>query len=306
MCPTGIRRMSVTACAGLSIALATMSSRGAPAPLDAATADLQKDALRVLRAALQDGKGFEKVHAAEALLWSGHPEGVQEFFLGLDPVGRDASYRIGIWRVLYRTHVGDPAAQATYLTKIVGVLADPAAKDQGGAAETLGKLLYAERSKVVLDLAENATDDKRVSARWILANSGSEEDEARLAELLRSQKADDRFYTAYALRHLARVRPATLTLLQDLAAAEPVDGPVRHYVLGALYKHLPADQKEAVKQDLLKYAAGGTTELRYDACMSLAGAATADMVPVVSRLLGNTPVDERIGGAFVLLRLGQP
>jgi hypothetical protein len=269
---------------------------------------LQERALAVLRAALQEGKGFEKVHAAEALLWAGHPEGVQEFFLGLERAEPEASYRVGIWRVLYRTHVGDPAAQAAYLAKIVAVFSDPAAKDQGGAAETLGKLKYAERSQVVLDLAEQSTDDKRVSARWILANSGKEEDEMRLAELLSSTNPQDRFYTAYALRHLNPIRPATLARLQSLAAAEPADGEVRYYVLSALNTHLSAEQRGPVQADLLKYMGTGTTDQRYESCMGigLSSTATEDMVPVAEKLLDKVPTDERIGGAFVLLRLGQP
>ena len=93
---------------------------------------------------------------------------------------------------------------------------------------------------------------------------------------------------------------------QDLAAAEPVDGEVRCFALGTLYTHLPADQREAVKRELLKYAATGNTEQRYEACMALANWPTADMIPVVEKLLGNKPSDERVAAAYVLLRIGQP
>ena len=145
-----------------------------------------------------------------------------------------------------------------------------------------------------------------VSARWMLANSGKAEDEAYLAESLRSKDPKDRLFAAYAHPILPAIRPATLKTVRDLAAVEPADGEVRHYALGALYTHLPADQGESVKRELLKYVATGNTDQRYEACIALANWPTEDMVAVVEKLLDNQPSDERIGAAYVLLRMGRP
>jgi hypothetical protein len=273
---------------------------------NAALAQLQRKAASVLRTAMTESKSFEGIHAAEALLWSGQPTGIRERFLERDRVaGSESGYRIGVWRILYRSSAGNPAGQEKYLRKLVAVFEDPKAEDRGVAGETLGKLKYAARTKLVLDLAEHDTTELRVCARWILANGGNPEDESRLAELLQSADPDTRFYAAFTFRHFKAVRPATLESLRDLAAKEPRDGPVRCFVLGTLYTHLRSDQRGPVKNELLRYAADGTTDQRFQACMALANWPTEDMAPAMEKLLSNQPEDERIGGAYVLLRMGK-
>ncbi|MFA5810658.1 MAG: hypothetical protein WC935_10070 [Thermoleophilia bacterium] len=271
--------------------------------------ELQNKAISVLRTAMKEGAAFEKVHAAEALIWTGHPEGIEEYYREEDrTASSEFSYRIGIWRVLYRFNAGNPAGQQEYLARILAVFSDPKAQDQATAAETLGKLKYAgaDCTKLVLDLAEHGKDDLRVWARWILANSGKIEDEAHLAKFLCSKSPPDRANAAYAFRYCKTILPATLKAIEDLAATEPADGEVRYYVLGTLYTHLPADQRESAKRELLRYAVAGNTDQRYQACMALANWPTEDMIQVVEKLLGNKPVDERVGAAYVLLRMGQP
>jgi hypothetical protein len=108
------------------------------------------------------------------------------------------------------------------------------------------------------------------------------------------------------LRFLPTIRPATMKMLQDLAAAESAAGAVRPYPLGALYAHLPADKRAAVKRELLEYVATGNTDQRYESCMALANWPTADMAPAVSKLLDSKASDERVGAAYVLLRIGLP
>ena len=91
-----------------------------------------------------------------------------------------------------------------------------------------------------------------------------------------------------------------------MVAKESADGEVRHYVMGTLYTHLPADRREASKGELLQYVATGNTEQRYQACMALANWPTEDMVTEVEKLIDNKPSDERVGAAYVLLRMGRP
>jgi phosphotransacetylase len=91
-----------------------------------------------------------------------------------------------------------------------------------------------------------------------------------------------------------------------VAAAEPASGEVRYCVLGAIYTHSPADARAAVRQELLKFAAEGSTDQRFDVCMAMANAPTEDMVPTLEKLLDHKPADERTGAAYVLLRMGLP
>ena len=186
---------------------------------------LKEKAIAVLQTAMKESKDFEKVHAAEALIWTGHAEGVKEYYLDEDRTSSaKPRYRVGIWRTLYRLHAGKPGEQQEYLKRIVAVFSDPKAIDHNTAAETLGKLKYADRTQRVLELAKPNGGELAVSARWILANSGQADDEARLAECLGWKDPKDRAYAAYALRYLKAIRSATLKALEQLAAAEPADG----------------------------------------------------------------------------------
>ena len=292
--------------ASVFLVLASVCSFGADAKPSAVGPKIQDKAISVLRAAMKEGKAFEKVHAAEALIWTGHSEGIKEYFQEEDrTASSEFVYRIGIWRVLYRLNAGNSAGQKEYLAKILAVFSDPKVRDQITAGETLGKLKYADRTKLVTDLAKHGKGELRIWARWILVNSDRIQYESNLAEILRSKSPMDRVNAAYALRHCKTILPATLKMLVDLAAVETADGEVRYYILGALYTHLPADQREPVKRELLRYAATGNTDQRYQSCLALANWPTEDMIPVVEKLLGNKPVDERVGGAYVLLRMGQ-
>jgi hypothetical protein len=301
------RRVSRIALAGVVVAVNGACSSAGEAQPGTPDAALRQRAVAVLRKAMHEGHRFEKVHAAEALLWAGQPEGVRAYFLEQDrTAGADAMYRIGILRVLNRTSADDPAARKKSLDEILAVFSDDQAKARGTAAETLAKLNYAERTPAVFDQAERGKADLRVSARWILANSGRAEDEAQLAELLNSESVQDRFYSAYALRHFHALRPATLQALRDLVAKEPHDGESRCYVLGTLYTHLPPAERESAKKELLGYAASGNTDQRYQSCMALGNWPGADMAAVAEKLLDHGPVDERVGGSYLLLRIGGP
>jgi hypothetical protein len=298
----GWRALAVLAGVALALTAARFCAAGPLAP------ELQQKAISALQSAMRGSESFEKVHAAEALIWTGHAEGVKEYFLEQQRTACVPKYRVGIWRVLYRTSADNPAVQQKYLQKLLAVLADPKADDRDTVMETLGKLRYAGAGQLALlrDLAAHGKGGIAVAARWMLANSGKAEDEAYLAECLRWSDPKDRLYAAYAFRFLPTIRPTTLKMHQDLAAAEPADGEVRIYALGVLYTHLPADQREAVKRELLKYVATGNTDQRYEACIALANWPTADMIPVVEKLLDNKPSDERVGAAYVLLKIGRP
>jgi hypothetical protein len=263
-------------------------------------------AATTLRRLLDDGVALQRVHAAEALIWSGHCEGVRERFLELEgSVGGEPHYRVGVWRVLYRANNGNRKAQEEYLRKIAAVFADTQAEDRGTAAESLCKIGYAGRTPLVLEAAVRGKDDIRVSARWILAHSAGAEDEARLAELLYSGIPKDRYYAAYAFRHFAIIRPTTLTALRDLAEREPLGSEPRCHAIGSLYAHLPPKARDAVRDELLGYAVRGVNyDVRLGACLALARRPTPEMCPIMETLMVGPLTDQRIGAAYVLLRYG--
>lgn len=61
----------------------------------------EKKALIELNSTLEHKQKWIKIHAAEYLIWTGHPETVLKEFLKEEKVHSiDPQYRIGIWRVL--------------------------------------------------------------------------------------------------------------------------------------------------------------------------------------------------------------
>lgn len=307
--------MSQRGCEQVLLALAILLLASSVSPLcqadeqSLATTLMQRRAIAILRAAMTEGKDFEKVHAAEALIWSEHTEGIKDCFLEEDRIAScRPDYRLGIWRILCRVNANNLDERHEYLRKILAVLSDPKALDRGNAAETLAKLGYVDNGQTTLvsDLAKDSKADLRVWSRWILANSGRAEDEAYLAELMKSNTPKDRSYTAYAFRDFKTIRPTTLKVIQGCAATESFDSEARHYILGTLYTHLPAEKRESVKQELLRYVMEGNTDQRSQACMALANWPTEDMIPAAEKLLDSGELDERVGAAYLLLRMDQP
>ena len=213
----------------------------------------------MLRAAIREGKDFEKAHAAEALIWSGKPDGVREYFLEKIAPQGPSQCTASASRASHRANAGRPAEEEKYFQKIMAVFSDAKASDRGTAAETLAKLKYAGRTELVLDLAAHGKDDMRGSARWILANSGKTEDEAYLAEMLSSRNPQDCAYAAYAFRHFKTIRPTTLKALQALVA----EGSARRAVLRprhALYASAggPKEVRQAGAPEICNHREYGT------------------------------------------------
>ena len=274
------------------------AANAAPGP---GAANLHERSLAVLREALAEGKEWVKVHAAESLLWTAHPENVRDLFLKEQETA-GPRYRIGVWRVLAQA-APDEKERQTYVGKIVAVFVDTNAPDRLHAAETLGKLGYAGRESEVVRWAEKEYGSNQAMARWILANSGNAKDEAYLAELLQSDNADARGCAAYALRFFKKVRPETYAKLQAAGQKEPLDSNQRANILSPWYLHAPEAERPAIRAPLLKYAENGTKDDKREMCAALGRAPNPDDVPVLTRLLDDPDLDARAGAAEALLRI---
>src|SRR5262245_16016600 len=196
----------------------------------------REKAVQVLREVLQKGQEWERVHAAEALLWNGYAESVKEVFQP-DSESAGPPYRIGIWRVLARSQGNDETAARRYVQKILKVFLDPLATDREYALEALAKLQFDDALPEVVRVAQEGAGGLRVYARWVLANSGDLKQQSSLAELLDSSEPAVRANAAYALRHLKKLQSSTLAKVKTALSREPFDSPAKTYELGALYVH---------------------------------------------------------------------
>lgn len=264
----------------------------------AVTPELHDRCLAQLHETLEQGEEFVKVHAAESLLWTGHPDTVRALFLK-EP--QDVpKYRIGVWRVLAQA-ASDQEERRTYENKIRAVLLDPNAPDRLHAAETLGKLGVTCREPEVLRLAKEETGPFQAMVQWVLANSGKEADEAALAALLASSDAYTRGCTAYALRFFKTIRPATCEKLKTATKKEPADSTWRTHLLSSRYLRASEAERPALRDSLLQCLETGDTGQKREACAALGRVPNQDDVPALAKILDDPDLDVRAGAAEAIL-----
>jgi len=197
--------------------------------------DLKEEAVNILRKILNEQQEWVKVHAAEFLIWSGHPEGVKDAYLKeLERFREKPQYRIGIWRVLAQLSNGDEAAR--YKAQIVNAFLDTAGCDRIHAIETMAKLkisplpLYPDVTHAALQ-----SDVRSLSAYTHWAVAYTSKDSAKAAEkyfLGRLLDANEdilqRRVAAYVLRNSGELDVADWNALSDmaLALADDVEGKV--------------------------------------------------------------------------------
>jgi hypothetical protein len=248
-----------------------------------------------------------KVHAAEALLSAGYPQGVASTFeRELASKGAEPQYRIGIWRVLAQASRSN-AQRDSWIRKIAAAFLDPDGPDRLHASETLGKLGYRARSNEIaaFDLvARTGPGPFAANARWVLVNSGGPGSEQRLAESLDSGDAGARANAAYAIRYLRRLSPVMWNALAAAAGRETGDEIVRVSLASAAFVHAPAGQRARYKAGLLEYAASRSSDVTYEVCAALAMRGDRGDLPLLTRLLDDPNVDVRIGAAHAALRAG--
>ena len=284
----------------LSFALAGARAAAAPAASLAQQDERREQAVFILRQALGEGRQWTKVRAAEALLWNGYYAGVKET-LERELESAAPPYRIGVWRALAKAQGNDQAAAKRYIGKIRDAFLDVHGPDRVHAIEALAKLGYSERPAELVRVAREEKGSFRAFARWALANSGDAGDETALAELLDS--SDGRVNAAYALRHLKKIQPATLTRLEAVAFSPSTEARSRVYALSACYVHSAREPKSKARQELLKYLTAGNTEQKVEVCAALGTSGDRRDEAVPEALLKDEDIDVRVAAAHALLRI---
>ena len=262
----------------------------------------------MLRTSLEHEQRWIKVHAAEALLSSSQPDGVAQAFEGeLAAHDAEPEYRVGIWRVLAQAADGDRQREP-WIRKIVAAFLDTDGPDRLHAAETLGKLGYHARGAetAAFELAaRTGRGSLAADARWVLANSGRPDGDARLAELLSSDDRGTRNDAAYAMRHLAKLSTAGWEKLAAAADKSRTGDGERVTLLSAAFVHAPAAQRTRFKAELLKYLSSGTNDEKYEVCAALAIDGLDADASRLAPLLTDPSPDVRIGGALAILKISQ-
>ena len=288
---------------------------------------LRQRCVEVLRRGLNDEQGPTRAAAAEYLLRLDYWDGVQDRFEAeRERFESRPEERIRIWRVLALAPVEEKKRDA-WIAKIRDVFLDPGAPDRLEAVEALAALGYRVPEDEAEPFAEAArSDDGRMAAlaSWVLLNSGQQEGEARLAELLWGgtklieipNEAGDpqaRAAAAYALRHVAHAQRDTRLALGTVAVAEPSDSPWRVFLVGAALVHYHEGEHEASKRPFLtqlkrrlrSFAMTGSEAERREACETLGIVGRKDDLPILTGLLEDADADVRHAAAWAILRIGR-
>lgn len=281
----------------------SLSVAWAEAPGPAVTQELHDRALAVLHEALDTSQEWAKVHAAESLVWTGHPEGVYETFLK-EVDGALPPYRIGVARVLAQAAPTADERQR-HQDRILDAFLDSSGPDRLHAVETLAKLGYAGRPDELVRVARDETGSFQAYARWALANSGAPEDEAAFVALLDAPDADVRGCVAYGLRFFKTLRPASFAKLTAVVGAALLDSKVRVdvHLLSAAYVHAPAEDRSKLRTFLEEYADNGTPGAKREVYAALGRVGDPADLPSLVHGLDDADLDARAGAAEAILRI---
>lgn len=193
------------------------------------SSEMEQQSLAVLRNVLATHSEWVKVHAAEYLLWSGNPEGVQEAYLEEEKLFASKSpYRIGIWRVLAQAAATE-AEKKQWTDKIKAVFLDSTATDRTHAVETLAKLKISTLSDdkhLTEQTLQSPVKSLALYTLWSVAFSSPDSLKnapARLLDVI--MKAGDdgsvKGTPAYALRQLKGLSNDQWKSLASTALSEP-------------------------------------------------------------------------------------
>lgn len=269
---------------------------------------LRDRSIATLREVVDHGQRWVKVHAAEFLLALDYPDGVQATFTReLDLHGTEPEYRVGIWRVLARAAMNE-TQRVQWIDKIHDVFADPAAPDRLHAAETLAKLGY-KATEDEVGVLQRATERGRTKlapyAAWILANSGQNESEERLAALLDSPNVSVRHTAAYGLRHLPSISPLATERLKAAVVHEPARSKARAWVVAAALVHAPPDDRPGLEAELAHFLATGDGDEKFEALRALAQIGDAADLAALTAYLDDPNPDLRAAASDAVLRIGR-
>jgi HEAT repeat protein len=255
---------------------------------------MRQQLMDALISGLHEQGSWSSVHAAEALIATGHGDLVLPVFSPQAELA-PAPFRIGVWRILARCAATQTQRQA-YVERIRAVLLNPDATDRTHAMEALAKLaspmISDNERKVVNDIAQGSSNVAPFAA-WRIAEVDRDRGVDRLIELLRSS---DPICRSRAADALARFRPPTdaqRTALELAIKTETADSQVRPCII------------EALDGETLREYARTTTDpgALYTVIGQLSRTGTREDLDLLWKSFENANLDVRIASAFAILRI---
>lgn len=261
---------------------------------------LRREAIQVIRLNLENQSKWEKVHAAEYLLWLGYPQGVKETFQKEEQkCGTESPYRIGIWRVLAQTDTA-PEKKRIWVNKIIDAYRDPNGTDRVHAAETLAKLNISP-TKESPEITEKILEGKisPLSIYTLLGVSVSATDSIKSSQnpflnILTNDSVDIQLKSiaAYALRYLDNLNPEEWHSLAQSALSRPEIPEDHTNLLSTAFVTAPDDSVRSVnylniRRNLLEAKRSLNEADRIEMTAALSEKGTLEDLPILISLWDN-------------------
>lgn len=279
--------------------------------------------IALLRKVLHEQKEWVKVHAAEYLLWAGHPEGVKSQFLDeAKRYGTKPQYRVGVWRALFQCAENE-SEKLVWLNKIKAAFLDENGPDRIHAAETLAKIrisMLHDAPEITNRALKSDAPALALYTFWSTAFDSAEQLGIVKMELIKNltplsgSDGAKKSISAYALRQLGDLNARQWELLADAALKEPETSSARVNMLSAAWStaSTPADAKLAlIKSTIVKYHTASTKAERSEMAMALAAKGNVGDLPVLMEMFENkrplgdssADYDVRAAAAYAILMI---
>ena len=290
---------------------------------------LKKKALIELQNTLVKQPQWIKVHAAEYLVWTGHPGEVKKEFLKEEKLhDTEPKYRIGIWRVLAEAEKS-PDQKIQWINKIFDAFKEINSPDLLHATETLAKLKLSPLEKFP-EATQNALKPENrklhTYALWAIAYSSDSSLQNKRHEFLNLAVSDSneqiRKISAYVLRKLGGFTNKQWIYLSEKALSEPVESGLRNSLLNTAFVTFPGGPNESkslkkIRKEMVKGYKDFSAEKRVELALSLAEKGTTGDLPLLQIFLENGDIsgiydpiggeaaDVRAAAAFAILKINQ-
>lgn len=273
---------------------------GTSASSDSTSDSITFRALSELRTNLRTQSLWDKVHAAEYLIWVGQPEGVYRTYKEEESKSiHQSPYRIGIWRVLAQS-AQSAAERQSYIHNILQAFKNRESTDRLHAAETLTKLrvpLIEEAPEATAQILKGERSPLFVytlaGASFGTTQSAKDNFKLLVGITTDDQSADQiKMQGAYALRHLGGLSGSEWQSLARTALEEPEESSARVYLLSSAFVTAPAGERSSavvsrLHEELSKYINAGSKAARAEMAVALGEKGGAEDIETLRSILNN-------------------
>lgn len=290
----------------------------------AISSELKEESIEVLRTVMQTQSEWVKVHAAEFLIWSGHPGDVREIYIEEEKqFGNKSPYRIGIWRVLAQ-ETEEPDDKKEWTNKIMNAFLDTSGADRIHAAETLAKLHVStlkEHPDATALALKSPVKSLSLYTRWSVAFTSADSllsvrDSFLSMAISGEEEVSSRRLAAYVVRNSGELPDVQWKLFAKAALSEPEGSGLKSVLLTAVVITAPgivisSDLYQQVFEAFLHYKDIPDKGARMDIAAGLAEKGTVDDLQGLIALLRNeNPLDietdnadVRASAAYAILKM---